>query len=48
MPRVPVFFRLPALASWAIKEGAHLLMEWTKECMAARGWHGQDFPPDQP
>ncbi|MEU7384133.1 MULTISPECIES: DUF6300 family protein [unclassified Streptomyces] len=29
------------------KEGAHLLMEWTKECMAAHGWYWQDVPPDQ-
>ncbi|WP_327320541.1 DUF6300 family protein [Streptomyces sp. NBC_01235] len=21
-----------------VKEGSHLLMEWTKECMAAHGW----------
>src|SRR5690606_19890445 len=31
-----------------VKEGAHLLMEWTKECMAAHGWYQQDAPPDQP
>ncbi|MFD5848119.1 DUF6300 family protein [Streptomyces chartreusis] len=31
-----------------VKEGSHLLMEWTKECMAAHGWYLQDTPPDQP
>ncbi|MFE7918156.1 DUF6300 family protein [Streptomyces sp. NPDC057398] len=31
-----------------IKEGSHLLMEWTKECMAIHGWYLQDAPPDQP
>ncbi|HWU06974.1 MAG TPA: DUF6300 family protein [Streptomyces sp.] len=31
-----------------VQEGAHLLMERTKECMAAHGWHLQDAPPDQP
>ncbi|MFF8513586.1 DUF6300 family protein [Streptomyces sp. NPDC015492] len=28
-------------------EGAHLLMEWTRECMAAHGWHWREFPPEQ-
>jgi hypothetical protein len=27
-------------------EGAHLMMEWTKECMAAHGWYLSDPPPD--
>jgi hypothetical protein len=31
-----------------VQEGAHLLMEWTKECMAAHGWYWQEPPPDQP
>ena len=31
-----------------VKEGSHLLMEWTKECMATHGWYLQDTPPDQP
>ncbi|MGY4967574.1 DUF6300 family protein [Streptomyces sp. 900105245] len=31
-----------------VEEGAQLLMEWTKECMTAHGWHWQEFPPDQP
>ncbi|WP_241847800.1 hypothetical protein [Streptomyces sp. CB02009] len=30
------------------QEGAHLLMEWTKECMAGKGWQWQDTPPEQP
>ncbi|MGW3950161.1 DUF6300 family protein [Streptomyces sp. NPDC004752] len=30
-----------------VQEGAHLLMEWTKECMAAHGWYWQQTPPDQ-
>ncbi|MGW6955202.1 DUF6300 family protein [Streptomyces sp. PAN_FS17] len=30
-----------------VKEGSHLLTEWTKECMAAHGWYLQDTPPDQ-
>ncbi|MGY0071776.1 DUF6300 family protein (plasmid) [Streptomyces sp. QTS137] len=29
-------------------EAAHLMMEWTKECMAAHGWYWQETPPDQP
>jgi hypothetical protein len=31
-----------------VKEGSHLLMEWTKECMAAHGWYLLEAPPDQP
>lgn len=30
------------------KEGAHLLMEWTKECMAAHGWRWHAPPSDEP
>ncbi|GGS96954.1 DUF6300 family protein [Streptomyces violaceus] len=29
-------------------EAAHLLLEWTKECMAIHGWYLADAPPDQP
>lgn len=29
-----------------IKEGSHLVMEWTKECMAVHGWHLAETPPD--
>ncbi|MER6375912.1 DUF6300 family protein [Streptomyces mirabilis] len=28
-------------------EGAQLLMEWTKECMATHGWYWQEKPPGQ-
>lgn len=28
------------------REAAHLLREWTKECMAAHGWHLLEMPPD--
>ncbi|WP_432020920.1 DUF6300 family protein [Streptomyces sp. 1222.5] len=31
-----------------VQEGAHLLMEFTKECMVAHGWYWQETPPDQP
>jgi hypothetical protein len=31
-----------------MQEAAHLLMEWTKECMAAHGWYLKDAPPEQP
>lgn len=31
-----------------VQEAAHLLMEWTKECMAVHGWYLADTPPDQP
>ncbi|MFD7606109.1 DUF6300 family protein [Streptomyces mirabilis] len=31
-----------------VKEGSHLLMEWTKECTTAHGWYWQDAPADQP
>ncbi|MGA5363911.1 DUF6300 family protein [Streptomyces purpurascens] len=27
-----------------VKEGAHLLWEWTKECVAAHGWYPQELP----
>lgn len=30
-----------------VQEGAHLLMEFTKECMAAHGWYWQETPPEQ-
>ncbi|PNE43448.1 DUF6300 family protein [Streptomyces noursei] len=30
------------------QEAAQLVMEWTKECMAAHGWYWQENPPDQP
>lgn len=30
------------------QEGGHLMLEWTKECMAAHGWYLADTPPDQP
>ena len=29
-----------------VGEAAHLLMEWTKECMAVHGWYLADTPPD--
>ncbi len=28
-------------------QGATLLMDWTRACMAAHGWQWQE-PPDQP
>ncbi|MFE0778881.1 DUF6300 family protein [Streptomyces sp. NPDC058861] len=28
-------------------EGAHLLMEWTRECMAAHGRHWRENPTEQ-
>ncbi|MEW2404110.1 DUF6300 family protein [Streptomyces sp. NPDC046862] len=28
-----------------VQEGAHLLMEFTKECMAAHCWYWQETPP---
>ncbi|MFI2429748.1 DUF6300 family protein [Streptomyces sp. NPDC018955] len=28
------------------QEAVHLLMEWTKECMAAHGWRLLEMPPD--
>lgn len=31
-----------------VQEAAHLMMEWTKECLAAHGWYLEDAPPDQP
>lgn len=31
-----------------IPEAAHLVKEWTKECMAAHGWYLAESPPDQP
>ncbi|SEB30572.1 hypothetical protein SAMN04490357_0052 [Streptomyces misionensis] len=31
-----------------VQEGAYLLMEWTKECMAVHGWYLKDVPPEQP
>ncbi|WP_308406870.1 DUF6300 family protein [Streptomyces sp. AC555_RSS877] len=31
-----------------VKEGSHLLMEWTKECMATHGWYLHETRPDQP
>jgi hypothetical protein len=30
-----------------VQEGAHLLMEWTKECMTTHGWYWQETPPDE-
>jgi hypothetical protein len=30
------------------QEGSQLMMEWTKECMAAHGWYLADTPPDRP
>jgi uncharacterized protein DUF6300 len=30
------------------QEGAQLLIEWTKEAMAAHGWYWQQGPSDQP
>lgn len=30
------------------REAAHLILEWTKECMAAHGWYLEDAPPEQP
>jgi hypothetical protein len=31
-----------------VREAAHLVMEWTKECMAVHGWYLADTPPDRP
>ncbi|MFC9282765.1 DUF6300 family protein [Streptomyces collinus] len=31
-----------------VEEGALLVVEWTKECMAKYGWTMHSFPPDQP
>jgi len=31
-----------------VGEAAHLMMEWTKECMAVHGWYPMDVPPDHP
>ncbi|WP_030574302.1 DUF6300 family protein [Streptomyces aureocirculatus] len=30
-----------------MREAAHLMTEWTKECMAVHGWYLRDTPPDQ-
>lgn len=31
-----------------VQEAAHLLVEWTKESMAAHGWYLKDVLPEQP
>ncbi|WP_371666818.1 hypothetical protein OG985_03890 [Streptomyces sp. NBC_00289] len=38
----------PVYLGLRVKEGAGLLMEWTKECTATHGWYLPDTPPDQP